>query len=66
MASQSSALEAGLGASGFEDTGVRGRWRDDGLRLVPFRLYTRAAAAGERVAVPGATADYVVMVKPGV
>jgi hypothetical protein len=45
---------------------VRGRWRDDALRLVPFRLYATDVRGGDRVAVPGLTADYVVLVKAGV
>ena len=64
MASESPALFAGLQGAGLRDTGVRGRWRDNALRLVPFRLYARDARADEQVTVPGATADYVVLVKP--
>ena len=44
----------------------RGQWRDDQLRLVPFRLFAKDARDGERIEVPGATADYVVLVKAGV
>ncbi len=66
MGSQSPALEASLGRAGFRDTGVRGRWHDNALGLVPFRLYAAETRGGERVAVPGVTADYVVLVKGGV
>jgi beta-galactosidase len=66
MASESPALESGLTRGGFRDTGVRGLWRDNALRLVPYRLYAKDARDGEGVAVPGATADYVVLVKAGV
>jgi beta-galactosidase len=66
MGSESPALETALDGAGFRDTGERGRWHDDSLHLVPFRLYARTARAGERVSVPGATADYVVLVKAGV
>ncbi|HEV7499155.1 MAG TPA: glycoside hydrolase family 2 TIM barrel-domain containing protein, partial [Vicinamibacteria bacterium] len=48
MASESAALEAALTGAGFRDAGVRGRWRDDELRLVPFRLFAKEARDGER------------------
>ena len=66
MGSESAALAAALVRAGLSDTGVRGQWRDDSLRLVPFRLYATEARAGDRVAIPGVTADYVVLVKAGV
>jgi hypothetical protein len=66
MGSESAALAAALVRAGLSDTGVRGQWRDDSLRLVPFRLYAMEARAGDRVAIPGVTADYVVLVKAGV
>lgn len=66
MASESAGLDSRLRSAGFDDTGVRGRWRDDALRLVPYRLYALDVHAGDRVSVPGATADYVVLVKGGV
>jgi beta-galactosidase len=66
MASGSPALEAALARAGWRDTGTRGRWRDNALRLVPFRLYAAEFRGGDAVAVPGATADYVVLIKAGV
>ena len=61
------ALEAGLPPgllrSGFQDTGVSGLWRDNEMKLVPYALYRKEAAAGQEVRVNGATADYVVLVK---
>jgi hypothetical protein len=33
------------------------------MALVPFRLFRRAVAAGDRVAIPPVTADYVVLVR---
>ena len=43
---------------------LRGQWRDNALRLVPFRLYAAGRARpATRVSIPGATADYVVLVK---
>jgi hypothetical protein len=53
----------GLLAAGFGETDIRGDWRDDGLRLVPFRVYARDVRAGETVRVPGETRDYLVLVR---
>jgi len=64
MGSEAAALEAALARAGFRDTAVRGRWRDNQLRRVLFRVYAKDGAEGERVEVPGVTADYVVLVKP--
>jgi beta-galactosidase len=66
MGSESPVLEKTLAGAGFRDTGTRAVWRDNALRLVPCRLYARPAGAGERIAVPGVTTDYVVLVKAGV
>jgi beta-galactosidase len=66
MASESPELAARLTGAGFSDTGVRGQWRDDALQLVPYRLYVLDVHGGDRVSVPGATADYVVLIKGGV
>ena len=66
MGAESPALAAALSRAGLRDTGVRGQWRDNALRLVPFRLYAAEARGGDRVAIPGVTADYVVLVKGGV
>lgn len=49
--------------AGFGDTGVTGVWRDNGLRRVAFRLLKKQVRAGERLVVPGATLDYVILVK---
>ena len=66
VASEEAALERTLAGAGFRDTGTRGVWRDNALLLVPYRLYSRPAREGERIAVTGVTADYVVLVKAGV
>lgn len=50
--------------TGFTDTGIRGTWRDNALNLVPYVLYRRTVYGGDTVHVPGATLDYVVLVKP--
>ncbi|HEU0104764.1 MAG TPA: glycoside hydrolase family 2 TIM barrel-domain containing protein [Vicinamibacteria bacterium] len=66
MGAEAPALAAALAGAGLRDTGVRGQWRDNALRLVPFRLYALDVRGGDRVRVPGATADYVVLIKAGV
>jgi hypothetical protein len=63
MGSEASALDQALRRAGFEATEQRGRWRDDSLTLVPYRLFRRTAAAGDRITIPAVTADYVVLVK---
>jgi beta-galactosidase len=63
MGSEASALDQALRRAGFEATGRTGRWRNDALALVPYRLFRRAVAAGDRVSIPPVTADYVVLVK---
>lgn len=64
MITRGQAAPAGLLRAGFSDTGANGQWRDNGMRLVPFALYQRTVRAGERITVPAATADYVVLVAP--
>jgi beta-galactosidase len=61
---EGSPLEAGLGRAGFHDAALGGRWRDNDLRLVGFRAWVKEAKGGDRISVPGATADYVVLVQP--
>jgi beta-galactosidase len=56
-------LAAAARAAGLQETPLQGRWRDNDLALVPWRAFTRRAAAGERVRVPGFTGDYVVLVR---
>jgi hypothetical protein len=63
IGSEASVLDQALRRAGFEATGRTGRWRNDALALVPFRLFRRAVKAGDRVAVPAVTADFVVLVK---
>jgi len=53
--------------AGFSDTGVRGVrgvWRDNALNLAPYVLFRRTVTGGDTVHIPGATLDYVVLVKP--
>jgi hypothetical protein len=62
MATDGSPIVPLLARAGFQDTSASARWRDNDLRLVPARILKRTARAGERVRVPAATADYVVLV----
>src|SRR5438093_696272 len=57
-------VEAALSTAGFRDANLDGRWRDNDLRLVGFRAWVKEAKGGDRISVPGATADYVVLVQP--
>ena len=63
MITRDQPLPPGLLRAGFRDTGARGLWRDNDLTRVPWALYQRAAASGERITVRGATADYVVLAR---
>ena len=63
IGSEASALDQALRHAGFEATGRTGRWRNDALALVPYRLFRRAVIAGDRVTIPPVTADYVVLVR---
>jgi hypothetical protein len=47
----------------FAETEIAGDWRGDDLRLAPFRVSRLTAKAGDRVRVPAATRDYVVLVR---
>ena len=57
-------LDAALTPAGFHDAGLTGRWRDNDLRLVGFHAWVKEASGGDKISVPGATADYVVLVQP--
>ena len=50
--------------AGFSDTGLTGTWRDNALNLVPYALYRRTVTGGATVRMPGATLDYVILIKP--
>ena len=63
IGSQASALDQALRRAGFEAADRRGRWRNDALALVPYRLFRRAVKTGDRVTIPPVTADYVVLVR---
>jgi beta-galactosidase len=63
LGTEGSGLSKAAAAAGLRDTSLEGRWRDNDLKLVPWRAYTKAAAAGDRVRVPGFLGDYVVLVR---
>jgi len=63
MFTDGSPVAEAIAREGFADTGLRGEWRDNDLKLVPYRLFRKSAAVGQRVRVPPATGDYVVLVK---
>jgi beta-galactosidase len=47
----------------FQELETTGSWRDNDLRLVPYRLSRLSAKGGTRVRVPATTRDYVVLVR---
>jgi hypothetical protein len=53
-----------LAAAGFADTGEKAVWRDHDLNRADAALWSRTVKAGERIAIPGETLDYVVLVDP--
>jgi beta-galactosidase len=63
VVSADDAAARSLVAAGFTDTGTTGRWRDDGLVLVPWRLFRKTAVGGEAVQVPALSVDAVVLVQ---
>jgi hypothetical protein len=63
MGSEASALDQVLRRAGFEATGRTGRWRNDALSLVPYRLFRRSVVKGDKVSIAPVTADFVVLVK---
>ena len=63
MTTKQSATPAWIGAAGFTDTGVSGRWRDNDLKLVDYKLYKKSVASGARVSLGSSAIDYVVLIK---
>jgi beta-galactosidase len=54
---------AWITAAGFTDTGVTGNWRDNTLKLVPYQLFKKTAAAGTQIKLASMQLDYLVLVK---
>ena len=57
-------LTKNLLTAGFKDAGIQGTWRGHDLWLAHCGLMIRTAKAGESIAIPGQTLDYVILVKP--
>ncbi len=57
------ALKKDLMNQGFSDTGLKSFWRGHDLWFADCGLLKRTAKAGETIAVPGQTLDYVILVK---
>ena len=49
--------------SGFSDTGVTGRWRDNSIKLVDYQLYKASFSAGTHVALGSSSIDFLILVK---
>jgi hypothetical protein len=45
----------------FDDTGVTGRWRDNSLKLVSYKLYRRSFSSSARVSLGSSPIDYVLI-----
>ena len=56
-------LVAYLVKQGFSDTGISCIWRRHSMWLADSRIMGRKAKAGETIAIPGHTLDYVVLIK---
>lgn len=63
MATKQSATPSWISAAGLVDTGASGKWRDNNLRLVDFKLYKKTFSAGAHVSLASSAIDYVVLVK---
>ena len=63
MTTKQSATPAWISAAGFTDTGVSGKWRDNNLKLVDYKLYKKSVASGARVSLGSSAIDYVVLIK---
>lgn len=63
MATKQAATPAWISAAGFADTGVSGKWRDNDLKLVNYKLYEKNVAAGAHVGLGSSPIDYVVLIQ---
>jgi hypothetical protein len=50
-------------AAGLTDTGVTGKWRDNNMKLVDYRLFRRSFPSGAHVVLGSSAIDFVVLVK---
>lgn len=63
MATKQSSTPSWISSAGFSDTGAAGKWRDNSLKLVDFKLYSKTFAGPTHVSLASSTIDYVVLVK---
>lgn len=63
MATKQATTPGWIVSAGFTDTGVTGRWRDNNLRLVSYKLYKRSFGGAARVSLGSSPIDYVVLIK---
>jgi beta-galactosidase len=63
MAGAAAALRQSLAAAGFKASATEAVWRDHQLNRACAELWSRHAAPGEKLQLPGQTLDYVVMVR---
>jgi len=63
MFTRQASTPAWITSAGLVDTGVRGRWRDNAMKLVDYRLFKRSFAAGSHVSLGSSAIDFVVLVK---
>ncbi len=64
IAAAASAFESSLAQAGFKPVPTPVVWRDHDLNRANAALWSRTAAAGETISIPGETLDYVVLLKP--
>jgi hypothetical protein len=63
MATRQATTPGWITSAGFTDTGVTGRWRDNSLKLVSYKLYRRSFSSSARVSLGRSPIDYVVLIK---
>jgi hypothetical protein len=63
LASPDSPVAPTLTGQGFKLTRMKGQWRDNKLDLGPYVVFAKRVEPGGPVSVPGATADYVILLK---
>jgi len=63
-AAAATALQKSLAAAGFKPVSTPVVWRDHDLNRSDAVLWSRPAALGETISLPGETLDYVVLLKP--
>jgi beta-galactosidase len=63
MVTDSGSDPAWITDADMSNTGTSGKWRDNGLKLVDYRLYKKTLSAGANVSFTPSAVDYVVMVK---